>query len=177
MLLSNITIYSDIMGAGIIPEIAQNLEKMGKTKLTKIQEYVIPMILNHDKDIVAYSRTGHGKTRKLQAYHCLTRALMISVAYIMAIVSMYVSKNKKSHMIQKMPRVAILLQNHETANQVYENMTKIAQDEDFTVISAVGNVRRNAEILQMKSIGGDAVIATTGRFIDYVSENMVAIFT
>ena len=43
-------------------EVVDLLKQKKVFKLHKIQQYVVPMMLKTGKDIVAYSRTGRGKT-------------------------------------------------------------------------------------------------------------------
>ena len=92
----------------------------------------------------------------------------------MAIASIYGTLNRRTILIQRDPRVFIILQNHETAQQVYDLFNKISDNVDLKVVSAIGSVKKNMEIRQIKNSGADIVICTTGRFIDYVDQGLVS---
>ena len=77
---------------------------------------------------------------------------------------------------QRKPKAAILLQNHETAQQVFEMACKIAQDLELFIIPAIGSNNTDSEIRRLKIEGGDLVVGTTGRFIDYISGNKVGYY-
>src|SRR5512134_2638064 len=47
---------------GIRPELVKAVEELGYEKPMPVQEQVIPVILQSDKDIIALAQTGTGKT-------------------------------------------------------------------------------------------------------------------
>uniref|UniRef100_A0AC34FXB6 ATP-dependent RNA helicase n=1 Tax=Panagrolaimus sp. ES5 TaxID=591445 RepID=A0AC34FXB6_9BILA len=150
---TNVTLKS----LGILEEIIANLNSMGIVTLKKIQENIVPLILKGNNDIVAYAKTGHGKT----------------FSYLIPIINNIVSENRREPPTEKKPRVVILLQNHETAVQVYGFANKIAQGLDLNVIPAIGCNNMNSELEKIRHEGGDIVIGTTGRFIHYISEKKI----
>uniref|UniRef100_A0AC35F6V6 ATP-dependent RNA helicase n=1 Tax=Panagrolaimus sp. PS1159 TaxID=55785 RepID=A0AC35F6V6_9BILA len=150
---SDVTLY-DIE---LIEEVKNNLKGMGIKRLRKIQQYIIPCILKCKSDIIGYAQTGNGKT----------------LSYLIPLVNTLVAQNRREPSAHRRPSVAILLQNHETAGQVYKTALQISEGLDLQVLSAMGNNNMKCEISRMKHAGGDMVIGTTGRFIQYVSEGKI----
>uniref|UniRef100_A0AC34GJ21 DEAD/DEAH box helicase domain-containing protein n=1 Tax=Panagrolaimus sp. ES5 TaxID=591445 RepID=A0AC34GJ21_9BILA len=150
---TDVTLYD----LGLLEEIRRNLLAMGIQRLKKIQQNIIPLILHGKTDIVAYAQTGNGKT----------------LSYLIPLVNNLVVENRRNPSSKRKPTVAILLQNHETATQVYKIANKIAQGLDLNVIPAMGHNNMASEVSKLRHVGGDMVIGTTGRFIQYVSEKKV----
>jgi hypothetical protein len=144
----------------LIEEVKNNLKGMGIKRLRKIQQNIIPCILKCKSDIIGYAQTGNGKT----------------LSYLIPLVNTLVAQNRREPSAHRKPSVAILLQNHETAGQVYKTALQISEGLDLQVLAAMGNNNMKCEISRMKHAGGDMVIGTTGRFIQYVSEGKVRTF-
>ena len=148
---------------------------MGIHRLRRIQEHIIPLILNTDQDLVVSARTGNGKTCKFSVAFIdgIYYFLIILVGYLISVIQKCVEHKRRTTYVQRKPKAAILLQNHETAQQVYEMANKIAQDLELFIIPAIGSNNMMIEMARLKMEGGDLVVGTTGRFVQYISENKV----
>ncbi|ANE35904.1 putative ATP-dependent RNA helicase [Campylobacter iguaniorum] len=120
---------------------------------TKIQEVAIPAVLT-GKDILAGARTGTGKT----------------AAFGLPILEKLLQKDRNKKHPQT--RVLILVPTRELANQVSQNLKSYAKNLPFKIMPIFGGVSLTRQIKAFKS-GLDIVVATPGRFLDLVSQNVV----
>ncbi|AII14742.1 putative ATP-dependent RNA helicase [Campylobacter iguaniorum] len=120
---------------------------------TKIQEAAIPAVLA-GKDILAGARTGTGKT----------------AAFGLPILEKLLQKDRNKKHPQT--RVLILVPTRELANQVSQNLKSYAKNLPFKIMPIFGGVSLTPQIKAFKS-GLDIVVATPGRFLDLVSQDVV----
>lgn len=120
----------------------KNLQAIGYSKLTNIQEKVIPLILE-GKDIIAQSQTGTGKT----------------AAFLIPIL-------EKLEVIAK-PQVLVLVPTRELALQVSEDARKLSPHSNLRVLTVYGqdSIREQSKSFRR---GVDVIIGTPGRVIDHI---------
>lgn len=126
--------------------IIKGLSSVGFAAPTPIQHKTIPVALL-GKDVVGGAQTGSGKTG----------------AFIIPILERLLYRPKKV----ATTRVAILMPTRELALQCYTVATKLASFTDITFGQAIGgmNAREQENALKQRP---DVVIATPGRFIDFM---------
>ncbi len=120
--------------------IIDKLEVNRITVPTKIQEDVIPAILN-GKDAIAQSRTGSGKT----------------LAYLIPLFDNVYKKKEK---------IIIIAPTNELVKQIHQEALRIS-DETITIISASGGENISTQISSIKK-GFDVLIGVTGRIIKLI---------
>ncbi|CAJ0834275.1 631_t:CDS:2 [Entrophospora sp. SA101] len=118
-----------------------NLQQAGYNQLTNIQLQVIPLILA-DKDIIAQSQTGTGKTA----------AFLIPVL-------------EKLENIGK-PQVLILAPTRELALQVSEEARKLSVNK-LRILAVYGGDSIHRQLQSFRQ-GIDVIIGTPGRIIDHI---------
>lgn len=121
------------------------LEKNGITIPTKIQEIVIPIILDN-KDCIFTSKTGSGKT----------------LAYLLPIF-------KKIDVNLNKPQVMILSPTQELASQIYKQAKMIDENcnLDYNVALLVGgsNIKKQIDVLKNKP---KIIVGTSGRILELI---------
>ena len=126
--------------------ILKGLSSVGFTAPTPIQHKAIPVALL-GKDLVGGAVTGSGKTG----------------AFIIPILERLLYRPKKV----ATTRVAILMPTRELALQCYNVATKLAAFTDITFGQAIGGLSSREQEAALK-LRPDIVIATPGRFIDFM---------
>lgn len=137
---------------GLQEEIVQAITEKGYKEATPIQTKVIPLILERH-DILASAQTGTGKTAGF------TLPLLQ--------VLMNTRKNNKSAV-----RALILTPTRELAAQVCENVKTYGTHLPFKTQVVFGGVNIRSQIQKLKN-GADILIATPGRLLDLVSQNVI----
>jgi ATP-dependent RNA helicase DDX27 len=126
--------------------ILKGLSEVGFSTATPIQQKTIPVALE-GKDIVGGAVTGSGKT----------------AAFVIPILERLLYRPKK----QPMTRVAILMPTRELALQCLSVAKKLAAYTDITFGRAIGGLNSREQEKELK-LRPDIVIATPGRFIDFM---------
>src|SRR4051812_48425253 len=121
----------------------KNLLAIGYSKLTDIQEKVIPLVLS-GKDIIGLSQTGTGKT----------------AGFIIPVLE----NLKKSNY----PQVLVLVPTRELAHQVNEETRKLSQHLKLRTLAIYGGTSIKDQLRSLR-FGVDVVIGTPGRIIDYLT--------
>lgn len=138
---------------GLQSEILQSIEEKGYIEATPIQIKVIPLIIERH-DILASAQTGTGKTAGF------TLPLLQ--------VLMNTRKMERRHII----RALILTPTRELAAQVAENVKAYGMHLPFKTQVVFGGVNINGQIRKLQN-GADILIATPGRLLDLVSQNII----
>lgn len=138
---------------GLQEEIVQAITEKGYTEATPIQIKVVPLIIERH-DILASAQTGTGKTAGF------TLPLLQ--------VLMNTRKNEHKHAV----RALILTPTRELAAQVGENVKAYGKHLPFKTQVIFGGVNINAQIKKLQN-GADILIATPGRLLDLVSQNVI----
>lgn len=138
---------------GLQEEIIQAIEKKGYTEATPIQIKAIPLIIE-GHDILASAQTGTGKTAgfTLPLLHVLMKT----------------RKQTHSHVV----RALILTPTRELAAQVGDSVKTYGIQLPFKTQVIFGGVNINGQIRKLQN-GADILIATPGRLLDLVSQNVI----
>jgi ATP-dependent RNA helicase DeaD len=126
---------------GISPERVEQLEKIGFTTPTNIQNQAIPQLLA-GRDVVGQSQTGTGKT----------------AAFSLPIL-------ERMDMHQKSVQALILTPTRELAMQVHDAIVQFIGDGGLRVLAIYGGQSIDRQMLQLKR-GVHIVVGTPGRVID-----------
>lgn len=138
---------------GLQEKILQAIEEKGYTEATPIQIKAIPLIIK-GCDILASAQTGTGKTAGFTLP--LLQVLMDT------------KKNEHRHIIRSL----ILTPTRELAAQVGDSVKTYGKHLPFKSQVIFGGVNINAQIKKLQN-GVDILIATPGRLLDLVSQNVI----
>jgi len=138
---------------GLQEEIVQAIAEKGYKEATPIQAKVIPLAIERH-DILASAQTGTGKTGGF------TLPLLQ--------VLMNTKGNEQKHVI----RALILTPTRELASQVAESVKAYGKHLPFKAQVIFGGVNINAQIRKLQN-GADIIIATPGRLLDLVSQDVI----
>lgn len=138
---------------GLQEEIVQAIKDKGYTEATPIQTQVVPLIIERH-DILASAQTGTGKTAGF------TLPLLQ--------VLMNTRKNEHRHAV----RALILTPTRELAAQVCENVKAYGKNLPFKTQVVFGGVNINGQIRKLQN-GADILVATPGRLLDLVSQQVI----
>ncbi|WP_297816421.1 DEAD/DEAH box helicase [uncultured Lactobacillus sp.] len=133
------------------PQLREALKKINFEKPTKVQEKVIPELLN-DKNVVVQAATGSGKTH----------------AYLIPIF------NKINEDIP-VTQAVITAPSRELANQLYKvaQQLKKASGLNISIEYLGGGNDRDRQIKKAESRAPQLIIATPGRLHDFVSKKVI----
>lgn len=140
----------DLSKIGVSTLLQKSLEDLGIKEATDIQEQVIPIILNSQKDIVALSKTGTGKT----------------VAFGLPLIQLV---NTQSDFVQTL----ILSPTRELSQQIYNQLIAFAKylpDISIALITGGVSIQEQRDCL---SVSPQIIVATPGRFLDLLDKNVV----
>lgn len=136
---------------GLRQEIIQAIEEKGYTEATPVQIKTIPAIIKGD-DILAAAQTGTGKT----------------AGFTLPLLHVLMGNRKNKHLI----RALILTPTRELAAQVSDSVKTYGKHLPIKVQVVFGGVNINKQIQKLHQ-GTDILIATPGRLLDLVSQNIV----
>jgi ATP-dependent RNA helicase RhlE len=136
---------------GLSAELLRAVEEKGYREATPIQAKAIPLILE-GRDILAGAQTGTGKTAGF------TLPLLQHL--------------QKSQTNRRSIRALILTPTRELAAQVAESTRDYGAYLRFRTSVIVGGVSMNTQIDKLRK-GSDIVVATPGRLIDLVQQNVI----
>ena len=122
------------------------IKRLGFTKPTQIQRETIPLILQN-KDVIGESATGSGKT--------------------LAFGAGIIEHTKPHQGIQSL----VLVPTRELAEQVKEDIIKIAHNKSLRIIPIYGGVSINPQMNQLKK--AEVVVATPGRLLDHLNRRTI----
>lgn len=144
----------DMTKLGLLPELIQGLSKMNITVPTKIQQEVIPAILE-GTDVIGRSETGSGKT----------------FAYLLPLF-------QKIDLTLKKTQVMILTPTHELAAQVQKQGELLARVSGLpiksTLIIGGASMARQIEKLKEKP---QIVVGSAGRILDLIQKRKISAHT
>jgi superfamily II DNA/RNA helicase len=147
------------------PLLKANLDKIGFSECTKIQDQAIPAI-RLGKDVAGLAQTGTGKTG----------------AFLIPLIDRMLKAMKPDDSVAASPTVAFtewkkkqyilcLVPTRELAEQVFENAEKFLEGTDIKAVSVYGGTTYEKQVGALKA-GVEFVIATPGRFIDLHKEHV-----
>ncbi len=120
------------------------LTKKGYEVPTKIQELVIPVVMEGDDDIVAQAQTGTGKT----------------AAFGIPLVELL---NEKSKTVQAL----VLTPTRELAIQVAEEINSLKGWKELSIVPVYGGQSMSFQLRSLRK-GVDVVVGTPGRILDHL---------
>ncbi len=133
---------------GLSPATLRALEEKGFEEPTIIQEKVIPLLLNGEKDIIGQAQTGTGKT----------------AAFGLPIIER-ISPGKKI-------KVLILTPTRELAVQVAEEINSLKGNKKLRLLPVYGGQPIDRQIRKLRN-GIEIVVGTPGRIIDHIKRKTV----
>lgn len=136
------------------PALVTALEKEGITTPTEIQQKVIPELLKN-KDIIAQSETGTGKT----------------LAYLLPLFE------KINPDLREMQAI-ILVPTHELAIQIQRQMERLAENSEIRISSApiIGNVNIARQIEKLKE-KPHIIVGSSGRILELIKKRKISAHT
>lgn len=143
----------NFISLGIIAPFNKAIQLMGYTNPTPIQQKAIPAILKGD-DLMGCAQTGTGKT----------------AAFTIPI-SQKLSENKANH---AHPRALIIAPTRELATQIGENIKSLNKGSQLRHAVIFGGVSQNTQVNKLRS-GVDIVVATPGRLVDLMRQNLISL--
>ncbi len=138
---------------GLAPSFLKALEKEGYVTPTPIQEKAIPVILD-GRDVLGCAQTGTGKT----------------AAFALPILQL-LSEKKSSH---RVIRSIILSPTRELAIQIQQSFETYGQFTHLKTAVIFGGVSQFHQVETIKK-GVDILIATPGRLLDLLSQNLLSL--
>jgi ATP-dependent RNA helicase DeaD len=126
------------------PEIQKNLDLLGFTQPTEIQEKIIPFLLAHDRDVHAQAQTGTGKT------------LAFGIPLLHKI-------DKSSKNVQGL----IIAPTRELVMQIYESLRDVARNTGIRIEPIYGGMPIERQISNIKQ-GAQILVGTPGRLNDHL---------
>lgn len=132
-------------------ELTKALTDIAFLKPTTIQERAIPLILAKH-DVMARAKTGTGKT----------------ASFALPILNELLSVPHSTNSIKAL----VLTPTRELAKQVYSNFESYSKYTEIRIGLVYGGANYKSQITQL-SAGVDILIATPGRLLDYLTNNML----
>ena len=142
----------------IDPILQKNIENMEFSEMTPIQKCVLPLVID-DINIIGCAQTGSGKT----------------VAFLLPILQKLLDSGPPNYSgltALAKPSVLILSPTRELTEQTYKVCRLLSYGTGITCVKLYGGVPHIHQINEMKG-GGDIVIATPGRLIDYLKKGTI----
>lgn len=135
---------------GIRTELLKAIEELGYEKPMPVQQQVIPVILESDRDIIALAQTGTGKT----------------AAFGLPLISKIDEHNTN-------PQVLILCPTRELCLQIANDLTNYGKFlKGLQIVAVYGGASIENQIKQLKQ-GAQIIAATPGRMNDLIRRNKV----
>ncbi len=138
----------------IAPAILKALSKENYTAPTPIQEQAIPAVLA-GRDLLGCAQTGTGKT----------------AAFAVPIIQLLSQQQSKPNTHRRI-RSLILTPTRELAVQISDNIKAYGQYTDLRCSAIVGGVSQQVQEQQLDR-GADIIIATPGRLMDLMNQNLI----
>jgi ATP-dependent RNA helicase DeaD len=134
---------------GIMPEIIRAISEMGYAAPMPVQEEVIPLMLENNKDIIALAQTGTGKT----------------AAYGLPIL-------QKTEAGMRRPQTLILCPTRELCLQIASDLNDYSKYmENISVLPVYGGSSIESQIKTL-SKGVQVIVATPGRLLDLMNRRV-----
>jgi ATP-dependent RNA helicase RhlE len=139
---------------GLNAALLNALKEKGYETPTTIQEKAIPVILA-GKDVLASAQTGTGKT----------------AGFALPLIQLLADAPKA----KKRPvKALILTPTRELAAQIYDEFTKYGAKSGLECAVIFGGVNQNPQVARLRN-GVDVLVATPGRLLDLVGQNLLTL--
>ncbi|MGE5456638.1 MAG: DEAD/DEAH box helicase [Ignavibacteriales bacterium] len=135
---------------GLSDNVLKSIDKLGFNVPSKIQESIIPLILDGN-DVIGQAQTGTGKTLAYAA--CVLSKINVKTNFVKAIV---------------------LTPTRELALQVSEEFNALNTSSKFNVLAVYGGSSIDTQIRMLKK-GVDIVVGTPGRVMDLIERRVLNI--
>jgi len=139
---------------GLSPALLKAINKKGYDQPSPIQEKAIPVILE-GKDVLASAQTGTGKTA----------GFTLPMLQILA---------QGQHLRHRPVRALVLTPTRELAAQVYANVIEYGEFIDLRAAVIFGGVNQKPQVRQLRQ-GVDILVATPGRLLDLINQNVLSL--
>ena len=138
---------------GISPQYVRAVEELGFETAMPVQEKVIPLVLNENRDMIVLAQTGTGKT----------------AAYGLPLIQMI--DPGVDH-----PQVLILCPTRELCMQIADDLNDFAKfNDDLTTLPVFGGSSIDVQIKALKK-GIQIVVATPGRLLDLIRRKAIKLY-
>lgn len=135
---------------GLRPEILKAIEELGYERPMPVQQQVIPVILQSDRDIIALAQTGTGKT----------------AAFGLPLINKIDEKNIN-------PQVLVLCPTRELCLQITSDLSNYGKYlRNLQIVAVYGGASIETQIKQLKQ-GAQIVAATPGRMNDLIRRKKI----
>jgi len=134
----------------------QGLEEAGFIRCTPIQAMTLPATLE-GKDIAGQAQTGTGKT----------------AAFLVAAYNRLLNQPAMPQRRAEDPRMVVLAPTRELAVQIEKDARQIGANTDIRLALIYGGVDYEKQRATLQA-GVDLIIATPGRLIDYIKQDVVS---
>ncbi|MBT2161158.1 DEAD/DEAH box helicase [Zobellia barbeyronii] len=141
---------------GIALPILKAIEEQGYTNPTPIQEQAIPILLNK-KDLLGVAQTGTGKTA----------AFSIPIIH-------HLHNSQDQTRGKRRIRTLIVTPTRELAIQIADNFTAYSKHTHIKNTVIFGGVKQSRQVNALHN-GVDALIATPGRLLDLMNQNIISL--
>ena len=141
---------------GIALPILKAIEEQGYTNPTPIQEQAIPILLNK-KDLLGVAQTGTGKTA----------AFSIPIIH-------HLHNSQDQTRGKRRIRTLIVTPTRELAIQIADNFTAYSKHTHIKNTVIFGGVKQSRQVNALRN-GVDALIATPGRLLDLMNQNIISL--
>lgn len=136
----------------ISDKLIRNVNKLGITEMTPIQELTIPTILD-GKDVIGIASTGSGKT----------------LAYAIPLMEHDYNLNNNPKVLNSL----ILVPTRELAMQVRNAINSVSSDQ-LRIVAIIGGVAQAKQEHDLKK-GADILVATPGRLNDLINQRKISL--
>lgn len=136
-------------------ELIKALKEEGYENPTSIQKKAIPVLLNK-KDLIAAAKSGTGKT----------------AAFLLPMLEQL--KQEIDYNKKRVPRVLIIVPTRELVKQIHRNISNYSRHLDIKHATAFGGVSNKLQADKIKK-GVDIIVATPGRLLDHIENNVFSI--
>ncbi len=136
---------------GISDNTIEIIKSKGFEEPTEIQSKTIPLLLNSNKDIIAQSQTGTGKTA--------------------AFGLVFMEKIKPGN---KLPQAIVLVPTRELAIQVALEINSLKSSENLKIATIYGGADMSKQLRELKR-GVDIVVGTPGRIFDHLKRKSLVL--
>jgi len=141
---------------GIALPILKAIEEQGYTNPTPIQEQAIPILLNK-KDLLGVAQTGTGKTA----------AFSIPIIH-------HLHTDQEQTRGKRRIKTLIVTPTRELAIQIADNFTAYSKHTSIRNTVIFGGVKQSRQVNALRN-GVDALIATPGRLLDLMNQNIISL--
>lgn len=147
---------------GLESEVLTQLDKLGFSMPSEIQQKVIPLIIKREKDVVGVAQTGTGKTGAFAIPIINELSIKIKNGDVGC------SNNSSNKRGQKLPKIIILAPTRELAIQVTNEIEKFSGfSKNISALTLYGGASITQQQKELRK-GCDFVVGTPGRVVDMI---------